>query len=53
MVKESLYNLTELGLCDVSTLQGKARYSDMDSQNIFISHFGGKFLHLVGEKSSD
>ncbi len=53
MVKESLYNLTELGLCDVNTRKGKARYSDMNSQNIFISHFRGKFLHLVGEKSSD
>ncbi|MBN3898428.1 MAG: DUF4393 domain-containing protein [Nostoc sp. NOS(2021)] len=53
MVKDSLYNLAEIGLCDVNNLQGKPRYSDMDSQNIYISHFGGKFLYMVGEKSSD
>jgi hypothetical protein len=53
MVKDSLLNLVERGLCDVNTLQGKPRYSDMDGQNIYISHFGRKFLDMVGEKSLD
>ncbi|MEH2277724.1 MAG: hypothetical protein V7K40_23770 [Nostoc sp.] len=53
MVKESLYNLAERGLCDVNTLQGKPRYSDMNSENIYISHFGKKFLDIVTEKSSE
>ncbi|MEH2313558.1 MAG: Abi-alpha family protein [Nostoc sp.] len=53
MVKDSLYNLVERGLCDVNTLQGKPRYSDMNSENIYISHFGNKFLDMVRLKSSE
>ncbi|MBH8565256.1 DUF4393 domain-containing protein [Nostoc sp. CENA67] len=53
MVKDSLSNLVERGLCDVNTLQGKPRYSDMNSENIYISEFGRKFLYIVGEKSSE
>ncbi|MEH2407571.1 Abi-alpha family protein [Nostoc sp.] len=53
MVKDSLSNLVERGLCDVNNLQGKPRYSDMDSENIYISRFGEKFLFMVGEKSPE
>ncbi|MBH8578044.1 DUF4393 domain-containing protein [Nostocaceae cyanobacterium CENA369] len=53
MVRDSLSNLVERGLCDVNNLQGKPRYSDMNSENIYISQFGKKFLFMVGEKSPE
>ncbi|MEH2285168.1 MAG: Abi-alpha family protein [Nostoc sp.] len=48
MAIDSLFNLVEINLCYVNTLQGKPTRQDVESgNNVYISDFGKKFMRLV------
>lgn len=51
ILRDSLSNLVTRDLCDVTTLQGKPTYNEMNVENIRISHFGNKFLNIVNGES--
>lgn len=51
ILRDSLSNLVTRDLCDLSNLQGKRTYNEMNVENIRISHFGNKFLNIVNGES--
>ncbi|MDZ8186885.1 MAG: Abi-alpha family protein [Nostoc sp. ChiSLP02] len=50
MIIDSLFNLVARELCYANTLQGKPRHNDMNSENIYISNFGKKFMYIVSDE---
>ncbi|MDZ8223835.1 Abi-alpha family protein [Nostoc sp. ChiVER01] len=51
ILRDTLSNLVTRDLCDVSNLQGKPTYNEMNVENVRISYFGNKFLNIVNGES--